>query len=288
MPNPMVGMIGSSLGSSVVGMSSANKAADIQQEAAQDQIELQREIFGEQKEMFSPYLKSGNNALAAYNFEMGLGDRPTIGGYTPKIEEYTIAGTPARPAPIMGGGGSARDNRDRRIAINRLGMGPQGTAATPDRTGYRVDGKTFGTRAAAQAYAKKHTTKGKAYGGYTKTPGYDFRLNEGLDATQASVGARHGLVSGASMKAMNRYGQDYATSEYDKHLNRLMGQVNVGQSSAAMTATAGNNYATGAGNALANYGDAGAAGAIGAGNAFTGGVNNLMGSWMYGKGQGLF
>ena len=289
MPNPMVGLIGASVGSSVIGASSANKAARAQKEASDQQVELQRDIFDQQKQMFSPYLESGNNALAAYNYEMGLGERPTFGGYTPEIEEYTIAGSPAQSGMIGGLSGSGRgDRRDREIALNRLGIAPQGASATPDRTGYRVDGKTFATRAAAQAYANKRTTKGTAYGGFKASPGYDFRLQEGLDATQASVGARHGLVSGASMKAMNEYGQNYASNEYGNYMNRLGGLMGQGQSSAAMTATAGNNYAQGAGNALANYGNAAAAGAIGAGNAIQGGINNGISSWMWGKGQGYW
>ena len=203
MPGPIAGAV-ATIGSSVIGASSANKAAKAQEDAANRDIALKQDIFNQQKQMFQPYRAAGGNALAAYNFEMGLGARPA------------------------------------------------------------------------------------GYGGFKKTPGYDFRLNEGLDGVQAGVGARHGLNSGATMKALNRYGQDYASNEYGTHMNRLGGLMQQGQASAAMTATAGNNYSQGTGNALANIGNANAAGAIGVGNAIQGGINNGIGAWMYGKGQGLW
>ena len=46
-------------------------------------------------------------------------------------------------------------------------------------------------------------------------------------------------------------------------------------------ATAGANYATGAGNAMAAAGNAQAAGAIGVGNAINSGINNAFGLWNY-------
>jgi len=60
---------------------------------------------------------------------------------------------------------------------------------------------------------------------YQQTPGYDFRMQEGLKAVQASAAAKGNLFSGATGKALTRYGQDYGTSEYDNYLNRLRGQL---------------------------------------------------------------
>lgn len=57
-------------------------------------------------------------------------------------------------------------------------------------------------------------------------PGYQFRLNEGLKALERSAAARGGLQSGGTLKAIARYGQDYASNEYQNAYNRAYTQYN--------------------------------------------------------------
>ena len=59
---------------------------------------------------------------------------------------------------------------------------------------------------------------------FTKDPGYDFRMQEGREAVLSSAAARQGAVSGAAGKALARYGQDYASNEYDRAYGRYMGE----------------------------------------------------------------
>lgn len=126
----------------------------------------------------------------------------------------------------------------------------------------------------------------EGYGGFTKTPGYDFRMQQGTNALQAGAAARGGLYSGAAMKALNAFGQDYGSNEYGNYLGRLGQQQGVGLSAASMNATAAQNTASGVSNALGNLGNAQAAGAIARGNAFTDGIGNALGSFNYMKGIG--
>lgn len=97
---------------------------------------------------------------------------------------------------------------------------------------------------------------------WQQDPGYQFRMQEGMKALQGSAAARGSLNSGATLKALTRYGQDYGSQEYgniyNREYNRLSNLVGVGQASAAGTAAAGQNYAnaygqnvTGAANANA-------------------------------------
>lgn len=51
-------------------------------------------------------------------------------------------------------------------------------------------------------------------------PGYQFRKQEGVNALDASAAARGRLQSGAQDRAVTRYGQDYASNEYDKAYSR--------------------------------------------------------------------
>jgi hypothetical protein len=51
-------------------------------------------------------------------------------------------------------------------------------------------------------------------------PGYQFGLSEGQKAVDRRVSAAGGRVSGAAIKAANRFATDYATSGYQAEFNR--------------------------------------------------------------------
>lgn len=61
---------------------------------------------------------------------------------------------------------------------------------------------------------------------YKDTPGYEFRLKQGRESLENSAAAKGGLFSGNTGIALQEYGQDYATSEYDNYLRRLYDQMN--------------------------------------------------------------
>jgi hypothetical protein len=51
-------------------------------------------------------------------------------------------------------------------------------------------------------------------------PGYGFRMSEGMKALENSAAARGGLLSGATLKGVSRFGQDLASQEYQNAFNR--------------------------------------------------------------------
>lgn len=55
-------------------------------------------------------------------------------------------------------------------------------------------------------------------------PSYQFRLNEGLKALERSAAARGTLRTGNTLEDLMRYGQDYASTEYGKAVDRARGQ----------------------------------------------------------------
>ena len=67
-----------------------------------------------------------------------------------------------------------------------------------------------------------------------QSPGYQFSLQQGLNAVNASGAARL-LNSGATIKAATSFGQGLAQSTLGDYLNQLGGIANLGQNSAAMT-----------------------------------------------------
>ena len=135
-------------------------------------------------------------------------------------------------------------------------------------------------------------------GEYTESPGYQFRLGEGVKALERGAAARGGLLGGAQQKALTRFGQDYATQDYDNFLRRYyqsltpyQSMAGIGQTSAGQTAQLG--YGTGQGIAQ-NYlraAQAQAGGAINVGNILSGGVtsgleNYLLWNYLQGGGSG--
>jgi len=96
---------------------------------------------------------------------------------------------------------------------------------------------------------------------WQQEPGYQFRLSEGLKALDRQAAARGGMISGAALKAAQRYGQQAASDEYQNAFNRYYSErqnmlspiqslAGVGQSAANTLGSAGGNYANQA-NALA-------------------------------------
>jgi hypothetical protein len=57
-------------------------------------------------------------------------------------------------------------------------------------------------------------------------PGYQFRLNQGMQALQNSAAARGGLLSGGTAKALTDYNQNAASGEYGNVYNRALQNYN--------------------------------------------------------------
>lgn len=102
-------------------------------------------------------------------------------------------------------------------------------------------------------------------------PGYQFRLNEGMKAIQGSAAARGGLNSGATLKALERYGQDYASNEYQNAYNRdfqrLSGLAGLGFNANQSLMNAAGNYGNNLNQNLVGYGQSVSGNLTGLGNA---------------------
>lgn len=105
-----------------------------------------------------------------------------------------------------------------------------------------------------------------------RDPGYKFRMQEGVNALDASASARGRLQSGAQQKALTQYGQDVGSQEYSnayaryaneygmeadrkaRRFNMLSGISQGGQASAAGQAQASSQLAQTGGNIMTNSG----------------------------------
>lgn len=280
------------VGGALIQGSAAKKAARAQTAAANQDMAFQRETRDLIRSDLSPYRTGGYTAQQALDFELGLADRPMVGGTPMAIE--TIMPTGGQTVGQFGGATGGVSGAIRTLGLGRSDSDPSsadfralrdqmraGQAAGAAGPMFRVGGQTFGTMEEAQAFANANTTGGRAYGGFTKTPGYDFRLQQGQDSLEATAAARGGLYSGAAMRDALKFGQDYGSNEYGNYLARLGARADTGLNAATMSGNASQQAAAGVSNALGNIGNAQSAGAIGMGNAFTGGIQNALGAWNY-------
>jgi len=146
-----------------------------------------------------------------------------------------------------------------------LGIGGDKNAA-----GYGSLGKSFGTEQ------------------FQQDPGYAFRQAEGMKALERSAAARGNLLSGSTLKGVQRFGQDLASQEYQNAFNRyqveraarlnpLQSLMGSGQSAAnVMTGAAGQMGQNEASN-IYNAGQARASGYIGQANALNTALGQIGG-----------
>lgn len=144
--------------------------------------------------------------------------------------------------------------------------------------------------------------------GFETAPGYQFRKEEGQRGVENSAAARGGLLSGAALKAIQRYGQDFASNEYGNwfnqsnadrnyiagqgdasfnrfntgttnQYNRLAGISGTGQQATNLVNTAGANFANQAAQNTMGAGNAQAAGIVGQANALSGGLTGAYNTY---------
>lgn len=108
----------------------------------------------------------------------------------------------------------------------------------------------------------------------TKLPGYKFRLDQGTKALGNAASAQGLTNSGAQLKALTRYGQDYATGIYDDYLNRLASMAGIGQSTSNQMSSNAQQLGTSLGNNALSAGNARASGYAGQANALTNALSN--------------
>lgn len=117
--------------------------------------------------------------------------------------------------------------------------------------------------------------------GFYASPGYQFRLSEGQKAIERSAASRGLLKSGASVKAIQRYGEGLAASEFDSYANRLASLAGVGQSSTGATAAAGQDATNNISAAYRDAGNARASSYVNTASAINTGLNNVLGAYLH-------
>jgi hypothetical protein len=233
------GLAVAGIGSSLLSASSANKAANAQTSAARNatifQEQMAREAIKSQRDTLTAQLENANDSSAAAIREQinALDAQLAIADET--RDKQVGVYQPYQQAGLAG--------QDQ--LMNYLGIGGGG-------------GQGYGQFATAE-----FTPEAFAAG---QDPGYAFRMKEGLKAVDAQAAARGGLISGAALKASQRFGQDMASQEYQNAFNRYQTTrqntlapyerlQGVGMGAAQGLAGAYGGYGAAAGGAQSAYGN---------------------------------
>jgi hypothetical protein len=111
-------------------------------------------------------------------------------------------------------------------------------------------------------------------------PGYQFRMSEGMKALERGAAARGGLLSGSTLRATQRFGQDLASQEYQNAFNRygiererrlgpLQSLAGVGQTTSQQLSSQAGQMGANVGNMMTSSAAARASGYVGQANALT-------------------
>lgn len=220
---PFLVLAAASIGGSLIQAGAAGSAANDQKNAANNQLTLEQQIYGNQSTREAPYLNPAYNALNSLS--TGL---------------------------TTGPGG--------------VGTGALNTPFNPQNL--------------------------------DQTPGYQFQMEQGLQALQDAQSATGGATGGPlgagggnQLKAITQYGQGLASTTYQQQLQDYMAQqqqqygqelgvASLGQQAIGALGGVSEQFAQGASNAFAGIGNAQSAGAIGTANAISGGINNLSSDFL--------
>lgn len=270
----------SDIGSGLIQSDAAGDAAEMQAQAAQQANQLQEAMWRQQLKANAPWQQAGRGALNG------------AGGLMKRLNPTTY-----------------QFNQDERNAFqtNRMNQVRNEFKGKTDAEYQSMVDASWKQHEAAMNQQQMENgeyevdpelTRSFTMADYQQDPGFDFRMKQGQKALERSAAARGGLRSGATLKALTQYGQDFASNEYGKaydrfnqnqgnRFNRLSSIAGFGSTANAQNAAASQNYANQSGANTMASGDSQAAARISQGKIWGDTLSNLgkMGMDYYNKGK---
>jgi hypothetical protein len=280
---------------SAVSASSANKASKRAAQTSQANTDantaLARDIYGQNKQIMSPFVQRGNAAGDQINALLGLGGsqqqvQPNalsqFGDMSWDQFQGATAGMSAEQMRAIRGGGSAasnyglgdspgmtyqggggnqfaqyvQTNPDLMAEFARVGNQFGGDMGAYGQFHYGKYGQNegrvlpgqqqttmqMGPQTSAPGQTPQQAAEG-AFDTFRNSTGYQFRRGEGMDGVTSAYAGIGGLQSGAAMRGIQEYGQNFASNEFGNYMGALSGQQAVGAGSASALAGVGQNFA---------------------------------------------
>lgn len=249
----------------------AKRAQEASNYAADQSAAVLRENYNKSAQALAPWQRSGLQANDAINALLGLGGPepmqglPTtqpnamsqfmggdFGGYTTPAAMMGDYGTWQPPGGWQGFGG---------FGVQNFGPTAMGNVTTP-------------APSAQQRYEN-------AFNNYRNSTGYNFRLNEGINAINSGYAGAGSIKSGAAMKAINDYGQNMASGEFANYLAALGNQQAIGSNAASAQAGVSQNLGNSLANIAMQQGNNNANAALARGGSTFGNVASLLGGGLF-------
>ncbi len=266
--------------SSVVSGVLAKKGADAQARAAErssaEAIAEQRRQFNVTQQNQAPFLQAGTAAVQRLQFLLGLSGQPTgQPGGVPQISRGFDS-----PDLLAGGRFQRLEQLAELKGFDVPDRFRSGTAAPTSTLPPGADPSEFGSL--LEDFNPED---------FQGDPGFEFRLAEGKKALERSAAARGGLLSGGTLKELERFAQGTASQEFSNAFNRfqasrttrfnfLANLAGGGSTTAAQLASTGERTATNIGNLIVGGQTAAAAarasGFSALGQGISGGINNFL------------
>lgn len=187
--NIIGGVLG--VGSALIGASGARSAGKAQASAADAAAQVQRDMFEQTREDLTPFRKTGENALAALAFELGLGVRPKFTKPFGASKDVAYRGFEATPGYAF-----QRAEGTRAIENSAASRGALGSGAT------LKDLTRFGTGIAAQEYNNFLDRITGVAGG-----GQNAATQTGVAGSSAAGNIGNALLAGGAGRASGYLGQ---------------------------------------------------------------------------------
>ena len=271
-----IGAVGA-IGGGLIAAGGAKSAAKTQTQAAEQAQLSQERAFERQVQLQEPFRQGGLTAQAQIMNLLGLGAPPSAAGAPVDVRQNPQAyGLREINIPSIFGSapqsfyldaqGNTVDDIEAYAAQNPLSAPAPAGGAPPSEFGSLA--KPFGMEQ------------------FQQDPGYAFRQAEGMKALERSAAARGGLLSGGTLKGIQRFGQDLASQEYGNAFNRyqveraarlnpLQSLMGSGQSSANTLTGAAGQLGQGQAQSQLAAGQARASGYVGSANALGGALSSI-------------
>ena len=276
---------GAIVGSIFSGLMS-QQAADEQSDASEAAVREQRRQFNLLRNDLAPWRNVGRNALYESAGMMGLGNpermrlearRDQLREQLEGVDKYSRRApdiSELREVNPPGGGTEYIDDR----TGQRYGSIEEALQASGEMT----DELTPEYQEIQQELEGIESQLGEMPEGgdysydFQKTPGFQFRKEQGKNALDRSMAATGNRLSGRAIKAAQRYGQGLASEEFANRFNRLAGLSGTGQTAVNTGGQAGIQTGRGVANSMMAGGRARAGGYAGMNQAVQGGIGNYL------------
>lgn len=290
-----MGIAASVVGSMVSGAmqgDAAGEASDAQGQSSAAAVREQRRQYDLTRKDSAPWRDTGSAAQKRLAVLLGIGPKPGPGS----DETSTLWGSQYTGAPTLDSVRQARED----AWMRNNGMASGGADEWMIDPTYQSELARWNSRPHAEAadegdygaLNKKFTLEDRDADPVYQS-GLEFGLREGVDGINARALAGGRYDSGATLKALTRFGNDYGStkanesrnrfvSDQDSIYNRLAGVSSSGQTATAQVGAAGSNMANNVSELMTGAGNARAAGIVGGANAWggaAGGVNNAISNY---------